>query len=72
MKKSYKAVNLFLLLTIAFFTMSSTPTVYFIGDSTMADYDPAVYPNQRGWGQMFRNFLTDAIVTGKQIGRAHV
>lgn len=37
--------------------MSSTPTVYFIGDSTMADYDPAVYPNQRGWGQMFRNFL---------------
>jgi len=41
--------------------MSSTPTVYFIGDSTMADYDPAVYPNQRGWGQMFRNFLTGDI-----------
>ncbi len=42
---------------MALFAMSSTPTVYFIGDSTMADYDPTVYPNQRGWGQMFRNFI---------------
>ncbi len=41
--------------------MSSKPTVYFIGDSTMADYDPAVYPNQRGWGQMFRNFIVGDI-----------
>jgi len=57
MKKNRKIFNLLLLITIGIITMSSTPTVYFIGDSTMADYDPAVYPNQRGWGQMFRNFL---------------
>lgn len=41
--------------------MGSSPTAYFIGDSTMADYDPVVYPNQRGWGQMFRNFMTGDI-----------
>jgi len=61
MKKAHKIFNLFLLLTIGLIAMSSTPTVYFIGDSTMADYDPAVYPNQRGWGQMFRNFLVGDI-----------
>lgn len=32
-------------------------TIYAIGDSTMADYNPAQYPDQAGWGQMFRNFL---------------
>ena len=61
MKKPHKLLNLFFLLAFSVVTMSSTPTVYFIGDSTMADYDPAVYPNQRGWGQMFRNFLTGDI-----------
>ena len=61
MKSHFKAFNLFLLLFIGIITMSSTPTVYFIGDSTMADYDPAVYPSQRGWGQMFRNFLVGNI-----------
>ncbi|MDD4993197.1 MAG: rhamnogalacturonan acetylesterase [Paludibacter sp.] len=61
MKKHNKLTNLILLLILAIITMSSTPTVYFIGDSTMADYDPAVYPNQRGWGQMFRSFVTGDI-----------
>ncbi len=32
-------------------------TVYAVGDSTMAYYDPTAYPNQRGWGQMFPQFL---------------
>ncbi|WP_243347189.1 GDSL-type esterase/lipase family protein [Parabacteroides sp. FAFU027] len=62
MKELFKTLLIF---TIAFIGMSATsasdPTIYFIGDSTMADYDPAVYPNQRGWGQMFRNFLTGNI-----------
>lgn len=56
-----KLLSLSVVLMLALTFMSSTPTVYFIGDSTMADYDPAVYPNQRGWGQMFRNFLTGDI-----------
>jgi lysophospholipase L1-like esterase len=36
-------------------------TIYAAGDSTMADYDPAVFPDQRGWGQQFRNFLTSGV-----------
>lgn len=51
----------FILIFVGLVSMGSAPTVYFIGDSTMADYDPAVYPNQRGWGQMFRNFLVGDI-----------
>ena len=61
MRKTTRIFNISLLLLLGLFTMSSTPTVYFIGDSTMADYDPAVYPSQRGWGQMFRNFLVGDI-----------
>jgi lysophospholipase L1-like esterase len=61
MKKLTKITYLLLIAILWISTTSSTPTVYFIGDSTMADYDPAVYPNQRGWGQMFRNFLTGDI-----------
>jgi lysophospholipase L1-like esterase len=57
MKKLIKIIPLFLIAILWISATSSTPTVYFIGDSTMADYDPAVYPNQRGWGQLFRNFL---------------
>ncbi len=56
-----KYIYSFLLILIGLIATGSTPTVYFIGDSTMADYDPAVYPNQRGWGQMFRNFITGDI-----------
>ncbi|MFA6581813.1 MAG: SGNH/GDSL hydrolase family protein, partial [Paludibacter sp.] len=56
-----KIISLLLISILWLGATSSTPTVYFIGDSTMADYDPAVYPNQRGWGQMFRNFLTGDI-----------
>jgi len=57
MRKTSNIFRLALVLAFAIVCMSSTPTVYFVGDSTMADYDPAVYPSQRGWGQMFRNFL---------------
>jgi len=71
-KKLHKIFNLSLVLLFGIITMSSTPTVYFIGDSTMADYDPAVYPSQRGWGQMFRNFLVGDIsfVNGGRNGRS--
>lgn len=58
MKKHFYTI---ILILVGLVTTSSTPTVYFIGDSTMADYDPSVYPNQRGWGQMFRNFLVGDI-----------
>lgn len=61
MKKTTRILNITFVCLLGLLTMSSTPTVYFIGDSTMADYDPTVYPNQRGWGQMFRNFLTGDI-----------
>jgi lysophospholipase L1-like esterase len=37
--------------------------IYGIGDSTMAYYDPATYPNQRGWGQMFPQFITSTTAT---------
>ena len=36
-------------------------TIYSAGDSTMADYDPAVFPNQRGWCQQLPNFLTGGV-----------
>jgi lysophospholipase L1-like esterase len=42
---------------------ASSFTIYSIGDSTMADYDPAAFPNQRGWGQMFPQFLLGNDVT---------
>ena len=61
MKKLTQIIPLLLISLLWICATSSTPTVYFIGDSTMADYDPAVYPNQRGWGQMFRNFMTGDI-----------
>ncbi len=38
-------------------------TIYMVGDSTMALYDPGVYPDQRGWGQMFANFIISPDVT---------
>lgn len=52
-----KVLKISFIFVLSLMLMSSSPTVYFIGDSTMADYDPSVYPNQRGWGQMFRNFI---------------
>jgi lysophospholipase L1-like esterase len=33
-------------------------TVRSVGDSTMANYDPAASPNQRGWMQMFPQFTS--------------
>ena len=38
-------------------------TIYGVGDSTMADYDPTVYDVQRGWGQMFESFLSSSHVS---------
>ncbi len=32
-------------------------TIYSVGDSTMADYQLSMYPHQRGWMQMFPQFL---------------
>jgi lysophospholipase L1-like esterase len=36
-------------------------TIYLIGDSTMADYDPVQFPDQAGWGQELRNFLVGSV-----------
>lgn len=53
------------ILLIVLYCMSATSkeaiTVYTIGDSTMANYDPNTYPNQRGWAQMLKQFLTGDI-----------
>jgi lysophospholipase L1-like esterase len=42
-------------------SVAGANTVYIISDSAVADYDPDVYPDQRGWGQMFRQFLVGDI-----------
>ena len=49
-----------LFLTSYFFLQESKPTVYLIGDSTMAD-KPLDDNPEHGWGQVFPNFFTDAI-----------
>ena len=38
--------------------LASHVTVYSVGDSTMANYEPTVNPKQRGWMQMFPEFVT--------------
>ena len=38
-------------------------SIYTVGDSTMAYYDPAAFPNQRGWGQVLPQFVTSSAVT---------
>jgi hypothetical protein len=37
------------------------PTVRSVGDSTMANYDPAASPNQRGWMQIFPQFTSGGV-----------
>ena len=49
-----------LFFTSYFFLQESKPTVYLIGDSTMAD-KPLDDNPEHGWGQVFPNFFTDAI-----------
>ncbi len=41
--------------------LASSPTIYSVGDSTMANYDPTANPNQRGWMQMFPEFITAGV-----------
>lgn len=48
-------------LNVSWQPVADIPTLYSIGDSTMANYDPALYPNQRGWGQEFPRFLSGGI-----------
>jgi lysophospholipase L1-like esterase len=36
-------------------------TIYSVGDSTMADYQPSMDPNQRGWMQLFPLFLSSDV-----------
>jgi lysophospholipase L1-like esterase len=57
MKEKSKIIVLIVVALLGVSSMA-TKTIHFIGDSTMADYDTTTYPNQRGWGQMFRNFIT--------------
>ena len=50
-----------LLLFSAFTPTQQNPTVFMIGDSTMADRNTNNENQERGWGQMLPCFLTDGI-----------
>ena len=50
-----------LLLFSAFTPTQQNPTVFMIGDSTMADRNTDNENQERGWGQMLPCFLTDGI-----------
>lgn len=56
-----KKLGILLLMLGALFSTQAAVSIYTIGDSTMADYDPSTYPDQRGWGQMFKQFFTGDI-----------
>jgi len=51
----------FLLLLISLNCFAQKPTIYGIGDSTMANKPLANENPERGWGQMLPQFLTDNI-----------
>ena len=51
-----------ILLLISLNSLVQNPTIYGIGDSTMANKPLANNNPERGWGQMFPQFLTDNIV----------
>jgi lysophospholipase L1-like esterase len=53
-------ISLFLLL-ISLNCLAQKPTIYGIGDSTMADKVKPEENPERGWGQLFPTFLTDGI-----------
>jgi lysophospholipase L1-like esterase len=55
-----KLISLFLLL-ISLNCLAQKPTIYGIGDSTMADKVKPEENPERGWGQLFPTFLTDGI-----------
>lgn len=50
---------LFLLISLT--CLAQKPTIYGIGDSTMADKIKPEENPERGWGQLFPTFLTDAV-----------
>jgi lysophospholipase L1-like esterase len=55
-----KLVSLFLMI-ISLNCLAQNPTIYGIGDSTMANKPIANNNPERGWGQMLPQFLTDNI-----------
>lgn len=55
-----KLIPLFLML-ISLNCLAQKPTIYGIGDSTMADKVKPEENPERGWGQLFPSFLTDGI-----------
>lgn len=64
MRTKLQFLLIFTLLLFLSATKAQTITLHFIGDSTMADYDETIYSGateQRGWGQMFRQFLVGDI-----------
>jgi len=75
MKKTLQLFSIILACIVLFSSSTSAITLYFIGDSTMADYDVNIYKGDtemRGWGQMFRQFLVNDIkfVNAAQNGRS--
>jgi hypothetical protein len=45
-------------LSVSVQPLATSLGIYSVGDSTMANYDATVSPNQRGWMQMFPEFIT--------------
>ena len=50
----------FIICGFAFFAPEKKPTIFLVGDSTMANKPTDDNP-ERGWGQMFSNFLTSDV-----------
>ena len=45
-------------ITVSVQAVPTRPTLYSVGDSTMADYQVSMYPNQAGWMQMFPQLVS--------------
>ena len=64
-----KWFSLFFML-ISLNCLAQKPTIYGIGDSTMANKSkPEVNP-EHGWGQVFPQFLNDSIIVAEKSGLA--
>jgi lysophospholipase L1-like esterase len=63
MMKKISCITIFVVSTFLFyhFVIDNKPTLYLIGDSTMAD-KPLDDNPERGWGQLLPNFFDDDVV----------
>jgi len=56
-----KSIVVAALVSMAFVSTNDPITVYLIGDSTIADKGPSVYP-ETGWGTSFKTFFDSTVV----------